>query len=164
MTLFLKMKHWQIFLLLIFASFISNFTWVGYDLFNTLLNLTGVLLYLIWYFAIGLELTEYLPRKVELPKTLFVINGFILILSTVILTMFFDGSFQANGLLGFILAIYTFYAVFQFFFYPGKALKSIELNTEAKIGEYFGYFLLMVFWPIGIWWIQPKLNKINASM
>ena len=158
------MKHWQIFLLLFFATFITNFTWVGYELLNTILNLAGVLLYMIWYFAIGLELSEQLPKKVELPKTMFIINGFVLIISIVILIMFFGGSFESNGLLGFIWVAYLMYAMFQFFFYPGKALKTIELNKEAEIGEYIGYFFLMIFWPIGIWWIQPKLNKVEGSM
>ncbi len=164
MTLLLRMKHWQIFLLLLLASFISNFTWVGYELLSTILNLIGVLLYMIWYFAVGLELSEHLPRKVELPRTLFIVNGFVLTLSIVILIMIFDGSFESNGLLGFIWITYMMYAMFQFFFYPGKALRSVELKEEAKIGEYLGYFFLMIFWPIGIWWIQPKLNKIEASM
>lgn len=118
---------------------------------------------MVWYFAIGLELSDRLPRKVELPKNLFVVNGFVLTISMVILTMFFGGAFESNGLLGFIWVAYLMYAMFQFFFYPGKALKSIELNQEAGIGEYFGYFILMIFWPIGIWWIQPKLNKIETA-
>jgi hypothetical protein len=75
----------------------------------------------------------------------------------------FDGEFSTNGLIGFIWIIYLFYAFFQFMFFPGKALKSIELGTKARIGEYFGYFLLTIFWPIGIWIIQPKLNKIKAA-
>ena len=164
MTLLLKMKHWQVFLLLFFASFISTFTWAGDELLNALLNLTGTLLHMVWYFAIGLELSEQLPRKVELPKTLFIVNAFVLILSVVIISMFYAGSFESNGLLGLIWVAYLMYAMFQFFFYPGKALKSIEINEEAKVGEYIGYFFLMIFWPIGIWWIQPKLNKVEAGM
>lgn len=164
MTLLLKMKHWQVFLLLFLSTLISNFTWVGYELLNTVLNLIGVMLYMIWYFAIGLELSEHLPRKVELPKTLFIINGFVLILSMVTLIMYFDGFFESNGILGFIWVGYLMYAMFQFFFYPGKALKSIKLNKEAGIGEYIGYCFLMTFWPIGIWLIQPKLNEIADGM
>ena len=48
----------------------------------------------------------------------------------------------------------------QFMFFPGKTLKTLELGKEATFGQYFSYFLLMIFWPIGIWFIQPKLNKI----
>ncbi len=164
MTLLLKLKHWQIFLLLFFSAFITNFTWVGYELLNALLNLLGVLLYMFWYFVIGLELSDELPRKVELPKTLFIINGFVLIISAIVLSMFFGGSFESNGLIAFIWIAYLMYAMIQFFFYPGKALKSIELKREAGVGEYYGYLLLMIFWPIGIWWIQPKLNKLEARM
>ena len=158
------MKHWQVFLLLSLASLMSNFTWVGYELLSTLLNLTGILLYMLWCFAIGLELSEQLPRKVRLSKTMFTINGFVLILSIITLTIFFDRYFESSGFLGFIWVVYLMYAMLHFSFYPGKALKSIELNKEAKIRDYIGYSFLIIFWPIGIWWIQPKLNKIETSM
>ncbi|MDW3196841.1 MAG: hypothetical protein R8G66_30980 [Cytophagales bacterium] len=164
MTLLLKLKHWQIFIILLLASFMSRFTWVGNEFLNTVLNLIGTLLYMIWYFAIGLEITERLPKKVELPKTLFIINGFVVICSFVTLAMFFDGSFESNGLLGFIWVVYFMYALFQFFFYPAKALNSNELEKEAGFGDYFGDFFLMLFWPIGIWWIQPRLNKIAENI
>lgn len=164
MTLLLKLKHWQIFLLLCLALLITKFTWAGFELLNAILNLIGVLLYMIWYFAIGLELSENLPKKVELPKTMFIINGFVVITSFVILIMFFGGSFESNGLLGFIWVVYLMYAVFQFFFYPAKALKSIELNKEAGFGDYILDVIFMLFWPIGIWWVQPRLNKIAEDI
>jgi len=163
MNFILKLKHWQIFILLFVASIMSNFTWVDHDLFNMAFNLSGILLYLTWYFIIGLELSEYLPKKIELPTTMFVINGFVLVLSIVVLIMFFDGSFSSNGIIGFLWVVYLMYATVQFFFYPSKILKSIELTKEARFGDYIGYVLLMIFWPIGIWWIQPKLNKLISD-
>ena len=95
-----------------------------------------------------------------LHRTLFIINGFVLILSLTMLIAFFHGNYTSKGILGFLWIAYLMYAIFQFFSFPAKSLRSIEMGANARIGDYFGYFLLMIFWPIGIWFIQPKLNRV----
>jgi peptidoglycan/LPS O-acetylase OafA/YrhL len=163
MNFILKLKHWQIFLILLIGSLTSNFTWEDHEFFNLGLNSFGFIIYFFWYFAVGLELTEYLPPRIELPRKLFIINAFVLIISILIIVVVFNEQFSSNGLLGFLWIVYLMYAMFQFMFYPSKALRTVEQGEEATFGQYFGYFLLIIFWPIGIWWIQPKLNKIAAE-
>ncbi len=163
MKFILRLKHWQVFLILLIGSITSNFTWVDHELFNMALNSFGLIIYFFWYFAVGLELTEHLPPRVELPRTLFIVNAFVLIISMLILITVFDGEYASNGLLGFLWIGYFMYAMFQFMLYPSKALRTIEQGTEATFGQYFRYVLLTIIWPIGIWWIQPKLNKISLS-
>ena len=161
MNFILKLKHWQVFLILLISSIASNFTWENHQLFNLGLNSLGLIIYFLWYFAVGLELTEHLPPRIELARTMFIINGFVLIFSILVIGAVFNGQFSSNGFLGLIWSVYLIYAIFQFMFYPSKALRTVENGKEATIGQYFGYFLLTIFWPIGIWWIQPKLNKIE---
>ncbi|MEO9853193.1 MAG: hypothetical protein ABJH72_04390 [Reichenbachiella sp.] len=163
MNFILKLRHWQVFLILLLASLTSNFTWENHDLFNLALNTFGLILYFFWYFVVGLELTEHLPPRVELSRTLFIVNAFVLVFSIIIIVIAFDGHFSSNGFVGFLWVAYMMYAMFQFMFYPSKALRTIELKSEATIGQYFSYFLLIIFWPIGIWWIQPKLNEIETA-
>lgn len=160
MQVILKLKHWQVFLILLAGSIASNLTWESHELFNLVLNSFGLIIYFFWYFAVGLELTEHLPPRVELPRTLFIVNAFVLIISLLILVAVFNGQFSGNGLIGFLWIGYLMYALFQFMFYPSKALRTVEQGTAARFGQYFKYVLLIIFWPIGIWWIQPKLNKI----
>lgn len=161
MNFILKLKHWQVFLILSLASLTSNFEWVGNDFFNLAINTFGVIIYFLWYFAVGLELTEHLPVRIELGRTMFIINAFVLVLSMLILITLFDGEFSSNGFFGFVWVVYLMYAVIQFIFFPARALKSVEQQAEMGFDQYFGYFLLMLFWPVGIWWIQPKLNRIG---
>ncbi|MBV6645062.1 MAG: hypothetical protein KI790_06420 [Cyclobacteriaceae bacterium] len=163
MEFILRLKHWQVFLILLTGSITSNFTWENNLLFNLALNAFGLIIYFFWYFAVGLELTEHLPRRVELPRTLFIVNSFVLIVSLLIIVAVYDGYFSTNGLLGFIWIVYLMYAMLQFMFYPSKALRTVEQGTEATFGQYLKYVLLTIFWPIGIWWIQPKLNRIIAE-
>ena len=164
MEFILRLKHWQVFFILLIGSIASNFIWEDHELFNLALNSFGLIIYFFWYFAVGLELTEHLPPRVELPRTLFIVNAFVLIISMVIIVAVFNGQFSGNGLLGFLWIAYLMYAMLQFMFYPGKALRTVEQGTEATFGQYFKYVLQMIFWPIGIWWIQPKLNKVITAI
>jgi len=44
-----------------------------------------------------------------------------------------------------------------------KTVKSGELNRRARFSDYIGEFFLLWFWPLGIWFIQPKVNKLVDS-
>lgn len=126
---------------------------------TSFLNLAGVLIYFIYPFIIGYFLQDFLPNKVELNSTFFLINTFVWIgvyLATIILS---DGKGMSfNGL----AALPFFYVFFAFLYYqafPAKVLKSVETKTEASFGDYFGDFMLILFLPIGIWFLQPRINR-----
>ena len=99
--------------------------------------------------------------KIELGRTMFIINAFVLTFSMLIMVTVFDGEYSSNGFLPFVWGVYLMYAIGQFIFFPSRALKSVEQGSDATFGQYFRYFFLTIFWPIGIWWIQPKLNSIG---
>jgi hypothetical protein len=136
---------------------------VGHEVFNVSINSAGTTIYFFWYFAVGMELTEYLPRRLEFWKTLFILNSFIILISMLTLIAVFDGHFAGNGFFGFLWIGYLIFAIIQFLLYPSKALRTVEQTSEANFAQYIAYFLLIIFWPVGIWWIQPKLNKIART-
>ena len=138
-----------------------NFTVVGNEQLSELLNAIGLLTQIGWFFLVGLALLERTPKNLKLNGTLFKINGILILVTGVIALIFFDGEIQPTGPLGFIWICYCMFAIFHFFSYPAKLLKSIETNKEAKLWNYLGYFALMIFWVIGIWGIQMKLNHVE---
>lgn len=159
----MRLKHWQVFILLFVAQILSNFTWMNDGLITQLLNSSGILIYFFWNLALGLSLSDLAPNHLARKKSLFTINGSILIVSLIIVQMFYEGKFESNGFLGFLWAGYILFALFQFFSFPSKILKSIELNEDAKFTQYLWYFVLMIFWPIGIWEVQPRINNLRFS-
>ncbi|MGQ1947893.1 hypothetical protein ACT3CD_12425 [Geofilum sp. OHC36d9] len=46
------------------------------------------------------------------------------------------------------------------FFYVAKWLKSVELKRNAKFSDFYMDFLWLLIFPIGIWLIQPRVNKV----
>lgn len=43
---------------------------------------------------------------------------------------------------------------------PAKQLKSIELKRNAGVWEYFPEAFQFLIWPLGVLWIQPRINSI----
>jgi hypothetical protein len=62
---------------------------------------------------------------------------------------------------GYVLIVVTSIAIINCF--PVRLLKIIEKGDNIDINDYFGDIFLLIFWPIGIWLIQPRLNRLNLN-
>jgi len=65
-----------------------------------------------------------------------------------------------NGLLYFYLSflpvIFTLYCIY----FTAKTYRTLRLQRIATFKEYLSDFLLILFFPIGLWILQPKINKM----
>lgn len=156
----LKLKHWQVFIPMVLAFFVMNVTIEGNPQLSGMLTLIGLLIWFSWLFLTGNSLYQLLPARIEVNHTLYIINSFLWIAVYAIIMIISDG--QGMTFEGWI-ALPFFYVVFAFLHFltfPAKMLVSIEKNKKASFGEYFETFLLLCFAPIGIWLVQPRINKI----
>ncbi len=48
-------------------------------------------------------------------------------------------------------------------FFVAKALKSVEQDRSATLKEYAWDILLFLFFPVGVWYLQPRINKIFSD-
>jgi hypothetical protein len=110
--------------------------------------------------VVGHELQNYLPKKIELNYTFFMINGFILILGLVGGAIIAGGEeIHFNGIAA-IPFFYLFFALFYYFSFPGRTMRTIENGKETGLSESIGDFFLTFFLPLGIWFLQPRINRI----
>lgn len=159
----LKIKHWQ-WVLLAFASFFlvgvaEQFALLSWS-FNSVkafsMMIQGVLL-ISYPMVTWKRLNELLAdedlferttgKTVLIPVlivTLHPITFLILPYTTVRLAM----SIVAISALIFICSL------------PAKQLKSIELKRNAGVWEYAPDTFNFLFWPLGVFWIQPRINNI----
>ena len=136
----LKLKHWQIFLIIILGLSICNFS-INNDLtFKTIFSITGTVIYFIYPFLTGHELYQLLPRKVELNYNLFVVNSFIWLTAYIIVMIISKGQGMVFHGIEALPGFYVVYAFLNYFAFPARTLKSIELNRKAILGEYIGDF------------------------
>jgi hypothetical protein len=46
--------------------------------------------------------------------------------------------------------------------FVSKNLVSAETGKSASFSAYLGTSLLIWFWPIGVWFVQPRINRLFA--
>ena len=62
-----------------------------------------------------------------------------------------------------LTGVVGFVAIAKIVIYSAKTMKKVELNKEHKTAELVSEILLIYFFIIGIWILQPRLNKIMAE-
>jgi len=163
MTIFLTAKHWQIFVFLSIGLLINNSTVEGQPEITAVLRVTGLLIYFSWQLSIAHGLYNFLPAKVEMNYKLFIINWFVFIVACCAVLIYSDGEGMTFSGLAALPMLYVAYAFIHVLTFPGRLLRSVELSKEASFGDYIGTVVLMFFWPIGIWFVQPRINIIAAE-
>ncbi|MCU7551179.1 hypothetical protein OCK74_18810 [Chitinophagaceae bacterium LB-8] len=143
-----------------------------------------------WFYAAATNLYNRFPENVEMNLArfklfLFIPIVYVLIIYTTVLglVMFYGTGerlletvpistkfIQSNLGFIFILALLlsllqlgalvcTFYCVH----FTAKALKSVELGRKATFSDYSMEFFLILFFPVGIWLIQPRINALFTN-
>lgn len=59
-----------------------------------------------------------------------------------------------------IIFMGVFFCVIYSLYFVAKTFKTVELQREVKFSDFAGEFFMIWFYPIGIWIIQPKINKM----
>jgi hypothetical protein len=60
----------------------------------------------------------------------------------------------------FPLHLFSMFCIFYCLYFIAKSLKSVELQRPVTFNDYAGEFVLIWFFPIGVWVIQPRINNI----
>ena len=188
MTFFLKLKHWQLFLLLVGIPIALEFLTIGFifsaDDFSSglqrFLRAFPILMFLYvailfgWLWSTGVFLAKKLPSDAPMPSGLF--KGAIIIptLYIMFLCWFVAKLMWGNEMselfidenLGLILTAHftSMACIFFVVFFNAKALKSVELQRPALLGDYVGEFFLFWFFPVGIWFLQPRINQLLEQL
>ena len=110
----LKAKHWHIFILLILGLGISNLTVSDDPLTNNALNMAGMMIYFSYPLFIGHFLFNFLPDKIKLSHTLFLINSFIWLTAYFIIMILSDSVGMTFKGLAAIPMFYVFFAFLHF--------------------------------------------------
>lgn len=160
MSFILRLKHWQVFLTLVAGLFIGNTTIEENQMLTTILSVAGMMIYFLWMLFVGHGLYQLLPDKIELNYNLFMINSFVWLTAYTTVMVMSDGAGMKFTGLAALPGFYLFYAFLHFLMFPARVLNSLEKQRKATVGECIADFFLIVFLPIGIWFLQPRINKV----
>lgn len=158
----LKAKPWQVFLVLLAPYFAS---WYVTDaVISAGLVVLGAVLLVGWLVMVGNALLSIGPPIEGYFPTWFFFNSLVVVAALVysFLTQNPDFlltglSFHANGFWT-LLMIYTVLAYLQLHWFPASLLIAKEQGQRPDFSQVIGWFLLLFFWPIGVWFFQDRLN------
>lgn len=164
MKILLRAKHWQLFMLMygiqIIVVIFNDFDYEYRKItLGTAIDLMGMFIgigtFLLWLWNIVINLNQNLLTKLN--RRPFKIGLYLLSLNILLTTILIIGDSSEVFLL--VLSLLSFGILIYIVLFSAKTLKTIELGREASVSEYIGDFLLFIVFPLGIWFLQPRINK-----
>jgi len=164
----LTLPAWQVFLLFIVPCFFPSGT-----LASTILTIIWVAFFAYCTYFLGDSLYQKLPVGHDLKIKRFYFHLLFPGVYMIIVYFLFGGGYEINqnnyheygGWLTVIipLHLYAMYCMFYTIWFIAKCIATIENNRVVGFDNYAGNFFLLWFFPIGVWFIQPKVCKIFSG-
>ena len=127
-----------------------------------------------WFWSIAIGLQKNIPVEIEMKvkrfKALFIIPlvytiAFMMLIGGLFSGMFTYGFSNSTWFLVIILPLHLFsmFCIFHTIYFVAKTIRTAELQRVVTFGDFAGEFFLLWFYIIGIWIIQPKVNRLNRE-
>jgi len=123
-----------------------------------------------WMYSIATGLQSRVPESVNLNVKRFklffwtpvVYIGVIILMSITI----FNGNPPHPAVLALIIPMHLF-SIFCMFYtinFVAKTIKTVELQRAVTFSDFIGEFFLVWFYFVGIWILQPKVNRFQRGI
>jgi len=165
MNKILRRPNWQVFLYMVVGHAVIPNTEVG-NYIRVVYGLT----FLIWVLKINEELYFRLKGRTDLNLTLFQIGLTITFCYLSVIFLFTDGyqissekdNFAEYGWKVWVYVPFTIFVFLSYFYalyFTSSAVNQLERELfDDKGDDSLLLFAALFFFPIGIWWIQPRIN------
>ncbi|MBA7510738.1 hypothetical protein ES705_02725 [subsurface metagenome] len=179
MKFLLKMKAWQIFLILVGVPYVlpiimMSVAKISSVYFNAAIIILFVGLYVGWLWTLGVNLNKKVHDNFKLKsgffKSAMVYNLIYALFFAILFVQSFSyirtlNSEPSLNRLGVIAPFHIIAMICMFYglTFVARALVTAEKQTKVKADDYIGVFFMLWFFPIGIWWVQPRVNKLFKS-
>lgn len=191
MNLFLKAKHWQLFIfifalpvvvyLVTMVLFLSSINTLDdlesfapiFSIFMPMIIvavISSVILY-CWEWSVAMGLQKYIPQETRMNKWKFQVTFILPIVyaAFILLWVFIYVIPNPEEVKHFIpwfflillpVHLFIMFCSFYMMFFMAKTIKLAERSPFQSSGDWGLYFVLFWFYFVGVWILQPKINKI----
>jgi hypothetical protein len=168
MKLFIKAKHWQLFLVFMGLMFGSQILMINSMEPGMPPNITMFLIpmvlffaiYAAWLWSISTYCLKNMPEELAtsplIMKAGLVYAGLYFIFGFTFLSR---GNTGPVGILV-VMHILAMVAMFYSLLFTSRQLVKLERKAHVRFYDYSGPFFMLWFFPIGVWFIQPKVNEL----
>lgn len=184
MEIFLKAKHWQIFLIIIgipiLIEILDSLTVLSGSgeafTFRAVLRFLLIIPFITFYFwlySVGYLLNKRIRDHLNTNTGYFALSVWTSAFSLFFLSIFvffiwddWEELMIENNFTYVIFGIVVFLALATLLLaisYVAKTLVRAERNAHVNSSDFYGEFVMILFFPIGIWLLQPRINEIHAK-
>lgn len=177
-SLFLRAKHWQILVLFLvfwlFSYFVGDIyasIWLTSSgvIANTALLLSLLSIaplwacYLLWFWSMGSFLVRLAGPSRRPSENLFWLS---IVYPCFYLVVFTELVQFAHSWWVLLILPFHFFAIFcllYIIYFVAKCLALAETGRKAVFSDYLVPLFLFWFFPVGIWFTQPRINRLYAK-
>lgn len=169
MNIFLKLKSWQMFLLMIAPMFMpmlilrgpEGFRWFGVITLIWMLVLVG------WFYSVGSNANKRLPEGLRKNTAIYRTGFFVAILYAALMAIIVFPNVALSPQQPFAppawlvpLHLGTMFGMFYGLWFTAKQFVTLQKNESVAFLDYSGPFFLFWFAPVGVWFLQPRINEL----
>lgn len=162
MNWILKIKHWQLFLLFFLPLIVGDNLW--HDGLSLGFSILGMLFYYYWLLSLGIQ-CEKINRANNIHSNQFVIFKILSIIIMVCyvilpsLVLFQNPDERDPDIFMPMFFTIIISHIYITLFSSKSAYRALN-KKKSFFGDFLPVFGAIFFWPIGIWFLQPRLNKL----
>lgn len=170
MDFILKLKNWQLFLIIFILPWVIA---IGLTLIFNFENIGGrktLGIYTVIYYAIFIFWNYKVIKtfnKKELilkPKQLKRLDWLLIIFCSYAIFLIFQTDLYLEDniltrILSPIIILFSIYAFAFLVFCTAKTLKGLQLKNDIRTSDIIIEMFVIFYFPIGLWWLQKKVNK-----
>lgn len=150
---FLKLKHWQVFLIMLSAPLLNEVSGQSNSLTKSIATLIMSLMYFFWLWSIGAGLNNSARVNKSNLLKIALLYGIVYALAIFIIV---NNNIEMIKIIGIILNLLFIGSFLVLVLSASIAIREAGENGISLLMS----FLCLLFFPIGIWFIQPKLNQM----
>jgi hypothetical protein len=159
----LRIKHWQLFL-----TFILPMYFAKSSLALIIITEFELVLFSFWIYS-TVKYGQFRLSQLGIKKynsTFFITNCILLPIIWLTIRLYISQTgINLDSIplrvLWIAWDIYFFVAFFYMSFFAAKTIVAVDKEKDVNFKEYFFTMIGCIFIPIGIWFIQPKINKLK---
>jgi hypothetical protein len=165
----LTFKHWQLFLLIFICG-----AWTSPGPLVEIVKSIAVVTFTLWIYAIGVYGQKRIaalglkPMNLKLFKINTVIVSSFFLIGLAYLAIYGEvnhtrtNTFELKDIVYIPCQLYFAFAMVQPILFICKMIAKIEYKREVTFFDCINNFLLLFFFFIGVWFLQPKVNNLIA--
>ncbi|AEA44494.1 hypothetical protein [Fluviicola taffensis] len=155
----------------------SEISWIL--IFFPIIGMLSGLVQFGWFWNVLTKISTLIPSGiVKLPmnriKAFTIIPAiYMCVILPLFISMSFKNSINPNpgevaglvlfGIIVFFLHMFSMFCIMHTLFFVAKTIKIAEHQKNLPFWKFIGEFFLIWFFPVGVWFIQPRINKLIDS-